>query len=300
MGLYWAYLGPAPVPPLRRLDVSAYPIDNIVEMAYTANWVQVVENHVDSTHIFILHQDTAGGGTTARGTTRGIIDQLTALDYEVLEFGIKRNIVPEAGSRAAEDDLLVFPNMLRRVNQVQIHVPIDDTHTRTFKLHFWYKRDGYDPDADQEPVDYYVIQAGQGKGGAGAHPEVRYFMDQLTGQDVMAIETQGGIAPRTDWRVATGDRGVVLFDRMLLREMDRVQEGLDPFGVVRDPNQVIDTNFEFFQQLVGRLGQPYARQGIQDPSSGPYLHGGANVSQQYARRGPPAHARMVGEATANA
>jgi hypothetical protein len=40
----------------------------------------------------------------------------------------------------------------------------------------------------------------------------------------------------------------VLFERMLLREIDRVQAGHDPVAVVRDPRQVIDTNYEFFRQ----------------------------------------------------
>ena len=56
MGLYWAYLGPLPAPPIRRLDVAAYPVEHIQEMIYDANWVQIVENHVDSTHIYILHR----------------------------------------------------------------------------------------------------------------------------------------------------------------------------------------------------------------------------------------------------
>src|SRR5437868_13147923 len=32
LGLYWAYLGPDPAPPLRRLDVSLYPVEAVLEM----------------------------------------------------------------------------------------------------------------------------------------------------------------------------------------------------------------------------------------------------------------------------
>jgi 5,5'-dehydrodivanillate O-demethylase len=184
-----------------------------------------------------------------RSTTRGRIDGLASLDYEELQFGIKRTIVPDQSY--VEDDLLVFPNMLRRVNQVQIHVPIDHPHTRTFKLYFLCERNGYDAKADQDPVDYYILQPGEGEFGTGAYPDARYGIDRLTRQDVMAIETQGGIAPRHNWRLATGDRGGVLFERMLLREMDRVQQGHDPVGVVKDPSQVIDTNFELFRNTGG-------------------------------------------------
>jgi 5,5'-dehydrodivanillate O-demethylase len=258
MGLYWAYLGPQPVPPIRRMDVSAYPVEHIQEMGYDSNWVQVVENHVDSTHIYILHQDTAARGSP-RNTTRGNIDHLASLDYEELEFGIKRKIVPDQA--LVEDDLLVFPNMLRRVNQVQIHVPVDDTHTRTYKLYFWCERNGFDP-MKEEPVDYRILQDGEGKFGIGAYPDARYAIDRLTRQDVMAIETQGAIAPRDNWRLGTGDRGVILFERMLLREMDRVQEGHDPYAVVRDPNQVIDTNFELFRETGGDVTRQFSTEGL--------------------------------------
>jgi hypothetical protein len=45
---------------------------------------------------------------------------------------------------------------------------------------------------------------------------------------------------------------VVLFEQMLLREMDRVQAGHDPLGVLRDPTEVIDTNFEFYRSKGAR------------------------------------------------
>jgi 5,5'-dehydrodivanillate O-demethylase len=231
-------------------------------MTYDANWVQIVENHVDSTHIYILHQDTGARRDELTNTTRGRIDGLTSLDYEEVPFGIHRKIVPEETLSHVEDDLLVFPNMLRRVNQVQIHVPIDDTHTRTYKLYFTGERDGYDSDADQEPVNYFILQD-EGKSGTGRYPDpdVHYRMGRLTGQDVMAIETQGELASRDDWHLATGDRGVVLYERMLQREMARVQEGHDPVGVVRDPNQVIDTHYEAFVKDVGLFQS--TREGLQ-------------------------------------
>ncbi|HLY64544.1 MAG TPA: Rieske 2Fe-2S domain-containing protein, partial [Chloroflexota bacterium] len=34
LGLYWAYLGPEPVPPMRQLDLAAYPVQCVVEMPF--------------------------------------------------------------------------------------------------------------------------------------------------------------------------------------------------------------------------------------------------------------------------
>ena len=271
MGMYWAYLGPLPAPPIRRMDIADYPLEHIVEMIYDANWVQIVENHVDSTHIFILHQDTAGPGRGAvNGTTRGRIDGLASLDYEEFDFGIRRNIIPDAGQNFVEDDRVVFPNMLRRVNQVQIHSPIDDTHTRTFKLYFTDECDRARADG-QGAVDYYKLQSpGEGKLSAGSYPDARYSIAKLTSQDVMAIETQGGFAPRHNWRLGTSDRGVMLYERMLQREMERVQQGHDPVGVVRDPSEIIDTNYAAFVQM--KTGTQSSHEGLQvyaRPAGGP-------------------------------
>jgi len=67
----------------------------------------------------------------------------------------------------------------------------------------------------------------------------------VAAQDHLAWETQGVIADRTSERLATSDRGIVLFREMLLAEIARMQQGLDPRGVVRDPNHaMIDTNLD--------------------------------------------------------
>jgi 5,5'-dehydrodivanillate O-demethylase len=65
-------------------------------------------------------------------------------------------------------------------------------------------------------------------------------------QDHMAWETQGPISDRTDERLATADRGIIMLREMMQREIKKVQKGLDPIGVVRDPakNTIIDTKLQ--------------------------------------------------------
>jgi hypothetical protein len=118
------------------------------------------------------------------------------------------------------------------------------------------EKDGARNGFDEEPVDYWIMPPDDGKSGVGAYPSVGYQMNKLRYQDIMAIETQGLISPREAWHPATGDRGVVLYERMLLREMDRVAAGHDPVGVTRDPNVVIDTNFEFYRHAGGSTTGP--------------------------------------------
>jgi 5,5'-dehydrodivanillate O-demethylase oxygenase subunit len=76
------------------------------------------------------------------------------------------------------------------------------------------------------------------------HPFTRFRLNEVQAQDHMAWETQGPIADRTRERLATSDAGVVLLRDMMFREMKRVEEGLDPKGVVREAtdNIVIDTH----------------------------------------------------------
>ena len=49
-------------------------------------------------------------------------------------------------------------------------------------------------------------------------------------------ETQGAITDRTAERLATSDRGIVLLRELLRDNIQRVAEGLDPAGVIRDPD----------------------------------------------------------------
>ena len=50
-------------------------------------------------------------------------------------------------------------------------------------------------------------------------------------------ETQGKIALRDREALGTTDAGIVMFRRMLQRELGHVEAGRDPLGVVRDPTK---------------------------------------------------------------
>ena len=143
-GLYWAYLGPAPAPVLPRYDVmETGPLQQVqVSWRPDCNWLQVVENNLDQSHVFILHQETGEWGAAMRGTTmrgeatsnstRGLIGQLDGLEYSEEPFGIRRKQVHKGGY--ADIDLLVFPGTMRIYNSLSIKVPIDDTHTNRYHV----------------------------------------------------------------------------------------------------------------------------------------------------------------------
>ncbi|HEY3117877.1 MAG TPA: hypothetical protein VGK54_14140, partial [Chloroflexota bacterium] len=79
---------------------------------------------------------------------------------------------------------------------------------------------------------------------AGAlHPNAHFTMIDIPAQDYMAWETQGPIFDRSIERLATSDRGITMYREVLRREIERVEQGHDPMGVIYDPDhEVIDTN----------------------------------------------------------
>lgn len=93
-------------------------------------------------------------------------------------------------------------------------------------------------------------------------------MDSFWGQDRMAWETQGGITDRGREHLGASDRGIILFRQMLKDQIERVQQGLDPLGVMREPHDIIElpmwivddqgvSGEEFAAQAgIGKIGQP--------------------------------------------
>jgi 5,5'-dehydrodivanillate O-demethylase oxygenase subunit len=253
-GLYWAYLGPLPAPPLRKLDIMEYPVHYIrIEPEFQANWVQVMENNLDGSHIFVLHQDTYvmhreadGSKHSASSSTRGLIDDLAELTYREVPAGILRSIAIKDGY--LEEDLLIFPNMLRRMNTLSIKAPTDDTHTKKYVVTVRTPTEGLDT-GTVGANGYRSIGSEAKTPMEATYPIARYRMDRLPFQDMMAIETQGGISPRHSWHLGTKDDGVAMLDRMILREIENVADGRNPKGMGAEAGGIVDTNFDAFHAV---------------------------------------------------
>src|SRR5207237_10634775 len=126
----------------------------------------------------------------------------------------------------------------------QIRTPIDDTHTMIVFISLVPTQDGRIVEDEPEPTVRYI--APYKEPSEAIHPYTRFDMSQGQMQDHMAWETQGPIADRTVERLATTDRGVIMYREMLAREISKVQEGMDPLGVIRDPDHpTIETSMEW-------------------------------------------------------
>ncbi|HZT07072.1 MAG TPA: Rieske 2Fe-2S domain-containing protein [Chloroflexota bacterium] len=256
-GLFWAYMGPAPAPSLMKWDLGeAGPLTISGPQYFDCNWLQGMENHMDQSHVFILHQESASRGIEGLNTARGRIDFLDGLEYREVPFGIKRKQVHKSGY--VDTDLMIFPNIQRTYDHIGIRVPIDDTHMLRYTVHVDLKLhaplDG-EPVGDGDKTIRFQPGWPRSKTPTDAiHPVARYAMNGVQPQDLMALETQGPIADRVTERLATSDRGIVLYREILKREIDKVARGLDPIGIVRDPDPApIDTDLQTWLEMTRRF-----------------------------------------------
>jgi hypothetical protein len=145
-----------------------------------------------------------------------------------------------------------------------IKVPIDDTHTRRYSVVVDLVGDSSPervspggsygtPIGSNGTIEYSIDSVGKSPPDA-IHPFATYRMDQLLFQDFTVLETQGSIAAREHEHLATSDRGVALLRTILKREIEKVQRGLDPIGVIRDPGQdLVDTYIQTYIEMTQRF-----------------------------------------------
>jgi 5,5'-dehydrodivanillate O-demethylase len=251
-GLYWAYMGPQPAPEIPKYDVWArtdgwHWLRALPQL--DCNWLQAMENSVDTAHLHILHQELVTDGFKVESTTRGTIDNLVKFEIEEFEHGLIKRRVFRDGK--VEQHPLLFPTVLRQANRTQIRVPIDDTHTWIVYVHFVPDSAERRDNKDEVPVNYRKpFKNPQGV----LHPDARFRLDEVDAQDFMAWETQGPILDRTRERLAGSDRGVVMYREMLKREIGKVQNNLEPMNFFRNANHaIIDTKMDESLE-VGKAG----------------------------------------------
>lgn len=238
-GMAFAYLGPQPVPLLPRFDLFVWEnaLRDIGQAELPCNFLQVMENSVDPHHLEFLHGHHLVNTRAAAGkdTPTHYIKRQTKVGFDIFDYGIIKRRVVEGGTEEDDDwkigHPLVFPIMLRvgshRQHRMQMRVPIDDTHTR----HFWYAcylpAEGHSaPHQDHIPVYDVLWQKDDGD----------FRVDFVDGQDIMACVSQGPIADRTREILGKSDEGIALYRRLLLEQIQRVEDGNDPLGTLRNPN----------------------------------------------------------------
>lgn len=254
-GLFWAYLGPAPAPLLPNFDIWFRKDGRrkiFIQPQLDCNWFQAMENSMDPAHLMILHQETAEPDRAAENTTRGFTEEVDHFDFFEVPYGLMKRRTYKNGM--IDEHPVIFPNILRQGNAGQIRVPIDDTHTKIFFVRFFPSPDGSIIENDEPPVIHLPPYKNPPD---KLHPFTRFRMNEVQAQDNMAWETQGAIADRTNERLTSSDRGVVMLREVMMREIQRMQAGHDPKGVIRAPQQnaaMVDTHLTQTIQQFGQIG----------------------------------------------
>ena len=241
-GLIYAYLGPAPAPLLPRWDVLVWEHGRrwiVKESIIDCNWLQPMENSVDPSHLYWLHGETERFVPSVK--TYAEKHEFTRFEYGIRK---RRTTLPLAtgGEAAVDDHPLLFPTVLRHVapfnegtghrHNLQIRVPVDDFHTQVFRVNFLPMESERSPADAPVPLRFVQLKTGPRE----------YKMNMIPAQDSMAWETQGARTDREQEHLGVGDEGIIELRKLLREQIERVQQGLEPMGIIRDPgkNRLID------------------------------------------------------------
>ena len=253
-GLIFGYLGPRPIPELPRLD--GFVVPGTVRMVGTAlvpcNWLQIMENSLDPVHTEWLHGHLQEWVEEQRSGTKpsyAISRHHVNIAFEEFQYGIYKRRLMQGQSEDVDDwrvgHPVVFPHTLAvgsagglwTMYAFQIRVPMDDEHT----MHYWYTAFAPPAGAVVPPhlladIPHYDVPCWNERG--------EFNLDLIDAQDVMAWVTQGPIAKRELEKLGWTDRGVILLRKILARELDAIERGEDPMGVIREPHEIIELPVE--------------------------------------------------------
>jgi 5,5'-dehydrodivanillate O-demethylase oxygenase subunit len=254
-GLLWGYLGPLPAPLIPRLDgfVDAPAIRMCARTVVHANWLQIMENSIDPVHTEWLHGQMFEFNREQQGRPTKVAASRhhVKIAFDEFPYGIVKRRLMEGQSEDAADwrvgHPVVFPILLSvgsaggpwQSYAFQIRVPIDDETTD----HYWYN--AYIP-PEGAVVPQHLLDGCPFYEFPHRGPDGEYLLDFVYAQDVFVWEAQGKIAQRQLESLGTTDAGVIMFRKMLQRELKKVEAGVDPIGVIRDPaqNERIDLPLE--------------------------------------------------------
>ena len=224
-GLVWAYMWPAPAPILPRWApmVQDNCVRDIAIAELPCNWLQCQENTLDPVHTEWLHNyggDYYRSVLNGREPVLGHERQHIKVGFDAFEYGmIKRRLTvgqTEESEAWRMGHPMLFPNILLSgnpyQNQMQFRVPIDDTHTRHFTLHTWQAAPGTEaPRQDVVPSRQFDVRDDKGN-----YMHLGVFFSQ----DYLVWSTQGPIAHRELEKLGESDKGVIMFRKMLMQQLE--------------------------------------------------------------------------------
>lgn len=233
-GLVWTYMGPAPAPLLP--DWEPFSWDNgFVQVVLTevpCNWFQCQENSIDPVHFEWMHENWGkrlrDGPHAAFGPTH------LKLAFEEFEHGFVYKRVKQDTSEAdamwTVGRVFLWPHGFFLGEHFEWRVPIDDENT--LSVTWKYTR----VPKERQP---YVQGAIPTWHGPLTRADGSWIDTHVMNQDFIAWVGQGKIADRTGEHLGASDRGIVMVRRRFFEEMERIAQGNEAKGTIRDAQKNI-------------------------------------------------------------
>ncbi|MBB3181661.1 aromatic ring-hydroxylating dioxygenase subunit alpha [Variovorax sp. Sphag1AA] len=227
-GLLWAYMGPQPVPELP--DWEAFHWSNgFVQAVFSevpCNWLQTQENSIDPVHFEWMH---ANWSRRLRGDDGGYAPAHLQLAFEEFEHGFVYKRISEDTNEQHPlwtiGRVCLWPNGFFLGDHFEWRVPIDDENTLSVTWSFIRVPRESEPFVQKTIPTWHspIRDAATG----------RWITSHIINQDIVAWVGQGRIADRTRENLGASDRGIAMLRRRLFEDIDAVQSGRDPKGVLR-------------------------------------------------------------------
>jgi len=261
-GLLWAYLGPQPAPELPDWEPFNWKngFVQIVISELPCNWLQGQENSIDPIHFEWMH---ANWSVRLRGKQGPYGPKHLKIDFREFDHGFTYNRIREDTDENhplwTVGRVCLWPNSIFTGDHFEYRVPVDDYNM--LSIGWFFAR----VPREQEP---YVQQSIPTWYGPIRHPDTGdWITSHVMNQDFVAWIGQGAISDRTQEHLGRSDKGVGMIRRQYQRDMQAIEEGDDPKGIIRDPAKNVAIPLPVFNRSAVIEGMS-----IEDIKSGKEIH----------------------------
>ena len=229
--LIWAYLGPEPAPLVP--DWETFHWENgfrqIVFADVPCNWFQGQENSIDPVHFEWLHLNWSERLKNSDGPYS---PSHLKVGFEEFEYGhIYRRLrdgMDPSHPLWTIGRVCLWPNALFTGTHFEWRVPVDDENTLSVTWSYTKVPKDCEPYVQEGTIPAWH--------GPIREPDSdRWITSHVMNQDFVAWTGQGAIGDRTKEHLGSSDEGILMVRKRFMEQMERVANGDEPMGVIRDP-----------------------------------------------------------------
>lgn len=244
-GLLWTYMGPEPAPLVPTWEPFTWK-NGFVQIVYAdvpCNWLQCQENSCDPVHFEWMHANHEAGRL---GKPEAYAPTHVKIAVEEIEWGFRYRRV-----RSDTDEnhplwnigrVALHPHALFTGDHFEWRIPVDDENTLSITWAF--------DKVPKEREPYEQTRIPYWRGPVRDALTGRWITSHVMNQDFAAWLGQGVIADRTKEHLGQSDRGISLMRKRFLADLQRLERGEDPSGLIRDP----DSNRCIELPIIGKEG----------------------------------------------